>query len=138
MSDASLGLGFLAKGPLALFPVLVFLLYEYLQEKPSFTWFIMRDAFRHGLLLTLTLLVFALWLGPGLIGRQEPAAALFFDEVVARTRLTRHAGKAIYYLPLLALGFFSWTFFTVAYFVKEGKRWSSETAVDPNSMLLLL
>jgi membrane-associated phospholipid phosphatase len=138
MSYASLGLALLAKGPLALFPALIFLLHEYLRERPTFGWFLLRYGLRHALLLTATIAVFALWLGPGMTGHQAAADPLFFDEIAARTGMTRHAGRVIYFLPALVLGFFPWTFFVVAYFVHEGRRWLRETTIDSHSLLLLL
>jgi membrane-associated phospholipid phosphatase len=135
MSYAALGLGFLAKGPIALFPVLVFLIHE-LQEK-SLPDFLARSALRHGLLLAFTLAVFAFWLEPAMPSHQV-ANSFFFDDAAARTGLTRHAGRVIYYLPVLALALFPWTFFMIAYFVKEGRRWLRQTAIDPHSRLLLL
>ncbi|HEY3303458.1 MAG TPA: phosphatase PAP2 family protein [Candidatus Binatia bacterium] len=136
MSYAALGLGFLAKGPIALFPVLVFLIHEQLQEN-SLVGFLSRSALRHGLLLAFTLAVFAFWLSPGMPVR-EAEHAFFFDDAAARTGLTRHAGKVIYYLPVLALALFPWTFFAISYFVKEGRRWLRETTIDLHSRLLLL
>lgn len=136
MSYASLGLAFLAKGPLALFPALVFLLYETFQDKRPMS-FVARSAFRHGMLLAVTLLVFAVWLATGVPAFQA-ASAFFFDDAAERMGLTRHAGKVIYYLPALVVAFFPWTFFALSYFVKEGRRWSRETAIDSNSLLLLL
>ena len=136
MSYASLGLGFLAKGPLAFFPVPVFLLYEYLRDKGPVR-LLARSALRHGLLLAIILPVFALWLAPGTPAFQ-PASPFILDDTIARTGLTRHAGKIIYYLPLLVLALFPWTFFAISHCVKEGKRWSRETAIDSNSLLLFL
>jgi membrane-associated phospholipid phosphatase len=138
MSYASLGLALVAKGPLALFPAVIFLLHEYLREKPPFGWFVLRYGLRHGLLLAATIAVFALWLGPATAGYHEAADPLFFDEIAARTGMTRHAGRVIYVLPLLFAAFFPWTFFVLAYFVKEGRRWLRETAIDSHSLLLLL
>ena len=140
MSYASLGLGLLANGPVALFPAVVFVLYEYLSEKPPLSWFILRNGLRHALLLVFTFLVFALWLGYGLLGGQEAASLVFLDQVVTRGLpvIARRSGPLIYYLPVLLLALFPWTFFLIAYLVKEGKRWLSETVIDPDSLLLLI
>jgi membrane-associated phospholipid phosphatase len=135
MSYAALGLGFLAKGPIALFPILVFLTDEYLQEK-SLGGFIVRGALRHVGLLGFTAAIFVFWLEPN--PPSSPATAFFFDDLAARTGLTRHVGKVIYYLPVLAIAIFPWTFFTISYFVKEGRRWLRVTIIDPHSRLLLL
>ncbi|MGH7767807.1 MAG: phosphatase PAP2 family protein [Candidatus Binatia bacterium] len=136
MAYAALGLGFLAEGPIALFPVLVFLTDEYLQEQ-SLIGFVARGALRHILLLAFTLAVFVFWLESGMTPMQE-TTAFFFDEAAAKMGLTRHAGKVIYYLPVLALAIFPWTFFAISYFVKEGRRWLRETTIVPHSRLLLL
>ncbi len=140
MSYASLGLGLLAKGPMALFPAVVFLLYEYLSEKPPLALFILRNGLRHALLLVFTFLVFALWLGDGLLAPQEAAAPFYLDKLVTRALpiITRHPGRVIYYLPALLLALFPWTFFLIAYFVEEGKRCLSETIIAPDFLLLLL
>jgi membrane-associated phospholipid phosphatase len=136
MSYAALGLGFLAKGPIALFPVVVFLTDEYLQAKSPGD-FIARGALRHILLLAFTLAVFAFWLESGLPSHRT-ATSFFFDEAAAKTGLTRHGGKVIYYLPVLAVALFPWTFFAISFFVKEGRRWLRETRIDPAFRLLLL
>jgi membrane-associated phospholipid phosphatase len=136
LAYAALGLGYLAKGPIALFPALVFLTDQYLQEK-SLGDFIARGALRHLLLLAFTSAVFVFWLEPTLPSDQT-TTSFFFDEAAAKIGLTRHAGKVIYYLPVLALAIFPWTFFATCYFVREGRRWLRQPAIDPRSRLLLL
>jgi 4-amino-4-deoxy-L-arabinose transferase-like glycosyltransferase len=136
LSYAAMGLAYLRSGYPAFFPVLVFFLDGYLQEKKTSRGGA-RGALRHALLLTGTWLVFVLWLGSD-IPPQSPVSGFFFDDAAARTGLTRHAGKVIYYLPVLLLAIFPWTFFAAAYFVKEGRRWIREPALEPNSRLLLL
>jgi 4-amino-4-deoxy-L-arabinose transferase-like glycosyltransferase len=136
LAYAALGLGYLAKGPIALFPVLVFLTDQYLQEK-SLGAFIARGALRHLLLLAFTSAVFVFWLEP-IMPSDQTATAFFFDEAADKMRLTRHAGKVIYYLPVLALAIFPWTFFAIAYFVSEGSRWLRQPVIDSRSRLLPL
>ncbi len=137
LSYASIGLGLLAKGSPALFPVAVFLLHEYLAEKPALRSFVLNNARRHALFLLLAVLAVAPWMGRGIFAG-DPTPVVFFDQMIAATGLTRHAGRVIYYLPVLVAAVFPWTFFAIAYFVREGKRWARETALDANASLLLL
>jgi len=136
----SVGLGFLSKGTVALFPVVVFLLYEYLSEKPSWAGFIRRNFFRHALFLAFTLLVSTPWLGYGLSTQEEAVASFPLLENLPRALrgFERGTGQLIYYLPISILGLFPWTFFMIAYFVQEGKRWIRETAVEPRALFLFL
>src|SRR5207249_3068610 len=90
------------------------------------------------LLFAFTIAVFALWVGPDMTAYQAAAEPLFFDEIAARTGMTRHAGRVIYFLPLLLAAFFPWTFFILAWSVREGRRWLRETAIGSHSLLLLL
>jgi hypothetical protein len=99
-------------------------LYEYLGEKPPLRSFLLDHARRHAIFLGVTLLAAAPWIGRGIFSYQEPAGDLFFDEIAARAGLTRHAGRVIYYLPVLLIALFPWTFFALAYFVRAGKRWA--------------
>jgi membrane-associated phospholipid phosphatase len=137
LSYASIGLGLLAKGSPALFPVAVFLLHEYLAEKPPLRSFVLHNARRHALFLLLTVLAAAPWMGRGIFAG-DATPDVFFDQMIAATGLTRHAGRVIYYLPVLVAAVFPWTFFAIAYFVREGKRWARETALDSDASLLVL
>lgn len=136
-SYASIGLGLLAKGSPALFPVAVFLLHEHLAEKPDLRPFVLANVRRHALFLLLTVLAVAPWMGRGIFAG-DATPDVFFDQMIAATGLTRHAGRVIYYLPVLVAAVFPWTFFAIAYFVREGKRWARETALDSNTSLLIL
>jgi membrane-associated phospholipid phosphatase len=137
LAYASIGLGLLAKGSPALFPVAVFLLHEHLSEKPDLRSFVLANVRRHALFLLLTVLAAAPWMGRGIFAG-DATPDVFFDQMIAATGLTRHAGRVIYYLPVLVAAVFPWTFFAIAYFVREGKRWARETALDSNTSLLIL
>ena len=136
LAYASIGLAFLARGLPALYAVAVFLLYEYLREKPSLKFFLLANARRHALFLGLTLIAAAPWIGRGIFSYQAPAGYFLFDEIAARAGVTRHAGRVIYYLPVLLVALFPWTFFALAYLVQAGKRWAR--VLDDNSLLLFL
>ncbi len=137
LAYASVGLGWLAKGWPALFPVAVFLLHEYLAEKPALRSFVLVNARRHALFLLLAALAVAPWRGQEIFA-DDPMPDVFFDQIIARTGLTRHAGRVIYYLPALAAAAFPWTFFAIAYYVQEGKRWAKGRVLDAGASLLLV
>ncbi len=136
LAYASIGLALLAKGPPALYAVAVFLLYEYLSERPSLKSFLLGNARRHALFLGAALLAAAPWIGRGIFSYEPPAGDFFFDVIAARAGLTRHAGRVIYYPPLLLAALFPWTFFALAYLVQAGRRWSR--GLERDSLLLFL
>jgi membrane-associated phospholipid phosphatase len=139
LAYGAMGLGVLAKGWPALWPVPVFGLYEYLRDKPSFAEFARRTLAPHAVLLALVALATFRWLGYGLFVSSAGVGANFvFDDVVAKTGLTRHAGRIIYYLPVLAAAVFPWSFFAIAHFVAEGRRWSRSPQLTSESLLLFL
>jgi membrane-associated phospholipid phosphatase len=135
LAYASIVLGVLAKGWPALLPVPIFCLHEYLKSKPPLGAFARRtlapNAIFVAVLAFLSVAVFR-WIYVG------PPADFFLDDVVARTGLTRSAGRVIYYLPLAALALFPWTFFAIACCAREAKRWSGDPALSPETLLLML
>jgi membrane-associated phospholipid phosphatase len=137
LAYASIGLGILAKGWPALLPVPIFCLYEYLRDKPSAGAFARTTLERHGILLAVLIVAVFRWLYSGLFAYSQPGD-FFLDEVVARTGLTRNAGRVLYYLPLTLLAVFPWTFFAVACLAREGKRWSRDPSLSPETLLLML
>ena len=137
LAYASIGLGVLARGWPALFPVPVFWFYEYATAKAESGAWLRRTLLPHALLLAGTLLAVFLLMDRSVFSFAGSAGDFFFDEMVAKTGLTRRAGKVIYYLPLLAAALFPWSFFAIAYFAIEGRRWNREQFVDPKSLLLL-
>ena len=139
LAYGAMGLGILAKGWPALWPAPVFCLYEYLREKPSLADFARRTLGPHALLLAILLIATFRWFDHGLFVSGAVAGANFvFDDVVAKTGLTRHAGRIIYYLPVLAVAVFPWSFFLIAYFAVEGRRWSRSPQLSSDSLLLFL
>lgn len=137
LAYASIGLGVLARGWPALFAVPVFLSYEYATAKKERGSWLRGTLFPHILFLAVTLLLVFPFMDRSVFGFAAPASDFFFDEVVAKTGLTRRAGKVIYYLPLLAAALFPWSFFAIAYLTIEGRRWIREQFIDPKSLLLL-
>jgi membrane-associated phospholipid phosphatase len=138
LTYASIGLGILAKGWPALLPVPIFCLYEYLKERPSFAVFMRRTLAVHASYAGILALATFPWLKSGLFIYVSSAGDFFFDGLAAKTGLTRHAGRVIYYLPVLLTALFPWSFFAIAYFAREGKRWSHEPALSPSSLLASL
>jgi|GEM_PF-1340864 len=136
LAYASIGLGVLARGWPALFPVPVFWFYEYAATKAETGAWLRRTLLPHALLLAVTLLAVFPLMDRSVFSFAGPAGDFFFDEMVAKTGLTRRAGKVIYYLPLLAAALFPWGFFAIAYFTIEGRRWSREPFVEPKKLLL--
>ncbi|HEY1371220.1 MAG TPA: phosphatase PAP2 family protein [Candidatus Binatia bacterium] len=137
LAYASIGLGMLARGWPALFAVPVFCFYEYAAAKEERGSWLRRTLVPHAFFLAVTLLVVLPWMDRSVLSFAAPSGDFLFDEVVAKTGLTRRAGKVIYYLPLLAAALFPWSFFAIAYFAIEGKRWIREQSIDPESLLLL-
>jgi membrane-associated phospholipid phosphatase len=137
LAYASIALGILAKGWPALLPAPIFCLYEYLRDKPPLANFARRTLARHGVFVALLLVALFPFLGAGLFASAQ-AGDFFLDEVAARTGLTRNAGRVLYYLPLTLLALFPWTFFAVACLAREGKRWSRDPRLRPETLLLML
>jgi len=138
LAYAAIGLGVLAKGWPGLLPVPIFCLYEYLKDQPSLAVFARRTLARHASFCVVLLLAALRWHYSALFADAQTSGDFFFDEAVARTGLTRHAGRVLYYLPLVAAALFPWTFFIVAYFAREAKRWSREPRLDSETLLLSL
>lgn len=138
LTYASIGLGILAKGWPALLPVPIFCLYEYLKDRPSMADLTRRTLAVHALYVGIVALATFPWLKTGLFIYVPSSGDFFFDNIVAKTGLTRHAGRVIYYLPVLLTALFPWSFFMIAYFAREGKRWSHEPVVGADSLLLSL
>ncbi len=134
---ASIGLGLLARGWPALFAVPVFCFYEYAAAKEERGSWLRGTLVPHTFFLAVTLLVVFPFMDRSVFSFAAPAGDFFFNEMVAKTGLTRRAGKIIYYLPLLAAALFPWSFFAIAYFTIEGKRWIRAQFIDPKSLLLL-
>jgi membrane-associated phospholipid phosphatase len=136
LAYASIGLGLLARGWPALFPVPVFWFYEYAAAKAEPGPWLRRTLLPHALLLAGILLAVFPIMDRSVFSFAGSGGDFFFDEIVAKTGLTRRAGKVIYYLPLLAAALFPWSFFAIAYFAIESRRWSREQFVDSKSLLL--
>jgi undecaprenyl-diphosphatase len=137
LAYASIGLGVLARGWPALFPVPVFWFYEYAATKAGPGAWLRRTLLPHALLLAVILLAVLPLMDRSVFSFAASAGDFFFDEIIAKTGLTRRPGKVIYCLPLLAAALFPWSFFAIAYFAVEGGRWVREQFVDPKALLLL-
>lgn len=137
LAYASIGLGVLAKGWPALLPVPIFCLYESLRDKPQLADFARRTLARHGVFLALLLLALFRFLDSGMFSYAQ-SGDFFIDEVMARTGVTRNAGRILYYLPLTLVALFPWTFFAIACLTREGKRWSRDPALSPETLLMML
>lgn len=138
LSYVSIGFGFLSKGPIALFPMLVWLIYQTLTRRP-FWPALLRSFGRQLLFLIFTLLVAAPWFGYALLAQKQAAAAFFLRDNLARMYhpFQGHSGPALYYLPVIFFGMFPWSFFVAAWIVGEWRQ-IREAKIKLESGVLLL
>ncbi len=134
----SMGFGFLAKGPVALFPTVVFVIYEVLTKRP-FRPMLVCNILRHALFLTFTFLVAAPWFVYAFFVQKEATSAFFLHENIGRFFhvFEGHAGLMLYYVPVLFFGMFPWSFFVIACIAKGWRRRiATRRKIEPEVLLL--
>lgn len=135
----SIGLGILSKGPIALFPMPVFFIYEWLHRENSNQLSYFRKILRHFLFLTLALLIACPWFLYSFSVQKDATKTFFLYENLHRflKGSEGHTGPMIYYLPILLFGFFPWSFFLFPYVRKEWNAKSSRGLKLESRTLLL-
>jgi 4-amino-4-deoxy-L-arabinose transferase-like glycosyltransferase len=134
LAYSAMALGFLSKGPIALFPAAIFLMHAWLTRKRPI------PALRYLWLIGLTLALAAPWFAYALYTQKESMAKFFLFENVYRfaSVIEDHRGNAMYYVPVLLLGMFPWSFFLVVALVSEWKSLGERLRHDPAVSLFLL
>ncbi len=124
----ALGLGFLAKGPIALaVPAVVLLLFRFACWRVALPWSCLRAG--SGLLITLTLV--AAWGIPALLATRGQFFAVGVGEHVVKRGLERynHRGyNPLFYLGTAPLSLFPWIGFAGLAVVAARRRWSKAQA----------
>gem|GEM_PF-2693761 len=133
LAYAAMAFGFLSKGPIALFPAAIFLMHSWLTRKRPLA------ALRYLWLVGLTLALASPWFAYALYAQRESMAEFFLFENLYRfaSVIEGHRGNAMYYVPVILLGMFPWSFFLIAALVSEWKI-RGERFRDPTVSLFLL
>ncbi|HEY1372517.1 MAG TPA: glycosyltransferase family 39 protein [Candidatus Binatia bacterium] len=134
LAYSAMALGFLSKGPIALFPAAIFLMHSWLTRKRAL------PALRYLWLVGLTLVLAAPWFAYALYTQEESMAKFFLFENLHRfaSVIEGHRGNAMYYVPVLLLGVFPWSFFLIFALVSEWKSLGERLRHDPAVSLFLL
>ncbi|MBI3012725.1 MAG: glycosyltransferase family 39 protein, partial [Elusimicrobia bacterium] len=135
-----LGLAVLCKGPIGLFPVPIFIFWEWLmKEEKSWVRFMKENCLRHLAYLSLTLLISAPWFIYSSFKEKGEMSNFVIQENILRFMegSEGHSHPFLYYIPILLLGFFPWTFFLISYFRKEWVP-RRDQGTQMNSEVLLL
>lgn len=116
LSYIFIGFGVLSKGPIAFFPLFVFLIYE-LCSSPS------RWGMRHFCFSLIALAIAAPWYLYSFSVEKSGTASFFFHHNIARffQAFEGHSGPMIYHLFVLAIGLLPWSFFLIPAVAKEWK-----------------
>jgi 4-amino-4-deoxy-L-arabinose transferase-like glycosyltransferase len=139
LAYASIALGFLAKGPIALFPAPVFVLHGWLIRRASARYF-GRLTLRHAFLIGLAVALAAPWFAYAFYTHEDTAARFFLHENLQRfaSVIEGHRGNAMYYVPVLLMGMFPWPFFLIASSNNLTKKGTGLSAADPDILLFVL
>ena len=128
----SLGIAVLAKGPIALYPIPIFIFYEWYQGENKLG--------THLLFSLLILLVTGPWFLYAWNFQKGAASNFFWHENIARflKGSEGHTHFILYHVPVLLLGFLPWSGFLITAFYREWKeRIARGQKMDPKIFLLL-
>lgn len=140
LSYAIMGLAVLSKGPIAFFPAIVFLIFEWITKKVSLKDFITKNFLLHLILLLIPIAIAAPWFVYSFSKEKQATETFFLYDNINRflKGSEGHIGPMIYYIPVLLLGFFPWSFFSIPYFKKEWNERVLKNSPMKNGTLLLL
>jgi 4-amino-4-deoxy-L-arabinose transferase-like glycosyltransferase len=137
------GFSVLTKGPIGFFPVPVFLLFEWILFRSSVPASLSSSIFlffrscilKHGLLSLISIAIAAPWYLYSFSVQEHAASSFFFYENLFRffQGMEGHTGPMFYYVIIIFLGLFPWSFFLIPYFKKEWFR-----TLDPKTLLFSL
>lgn len=136
-SYISIGFAFLSKGPIALFPIVIFLIFEQWNQEKSLHIFL-KNLWKHFLFSTLTFAIALPWFIYSFSIQKEAMTTFFLYENIARflKGSEGHTGPMIYYIPVLFLGFFPWSFFLIPCIKREWQKRTSR--MDPENFFLMI
>ncbi|MBI2118300.1 MAG: glycosyltransferase family 39 protein [Elusimicrobia bacterium] len=140
LSYLAMGFAVLSKGPFALFPFLIFLIFEWvcLENKSPLNFFL-KKKLPHLLLLIIPITIAFPWFAYSFASQKSAAANFFIADNLLRflKGSEGHTGSYLYYIPVLLLGLFPWSFFLASSVFKEWKeRIQFKTKMKPEIFLL--
>lgn len=130
----AIGWAVLAKGPIGFFPVPVFIFFEWMTQKPTGSRRWLKNGFKHLCLVAVSMLVALPWFWYSFSVQKDATSTFFLYNNLFRflQGTEGHTGPMFYYVLVLALGFYPWSFFLIPFFKKE---WEQDRS---NETLLLL
>ena len=137
LSYIATGFAVLAKGPIALFPIGVFLIFEW--RNTEFKKFLRENVLRHFLLSFLSVLIAFPWFAYSFSVQKGAAETFFLYENIARflKGSEGHTGPMYYYLIVILFGFLPWSPFLFTMVKKEWKTRASQSRLMEEGTFLL-
>ncbi len=139
LSYSSVGIAALAKGPIGFFPIPVYLVFEFFHSKLSRWDFIQRNIVKCAALSLIPFIAVAPWF-MYVFSREEKATSSFFlyDNLFRFLQgMEGHTGPAFYYVPVLLIGFFPWSFFFIRAAAQNWREREDHSPLRAESFLLL-
>jgi len=140
LTYAAIGMAVLARGPLALFPVPVFIAQEISMRKENLSKALGSSLLKHGGYLLVALMISAPWfiyIFNSQIG--SVSFDLLYGDIYRYLNVTEgHRGPLFYYVVVLGLGLFPWTFYIYPALRKDwNRRVFHKMKIEPETFLLL-
>jgi len=142
LAYVSLGFGLLAKGPIALYPVPIFILYEWVKNRENRGQSLKGQSpiFLHLFFSFIALLIAWPWFNHSWNIQRGAATNFFWQENILRflKGSEGHSHSVLYHIPVLFLGFLPWSPFVIGAFYREWRqRIGNREKMNPETFLLL-
>lgn len=138
-SYVAIGMSALAKGPVAFFPIPVYLLFEYFTREGSAREFVLKNILRCALLSIIPVAIAAPWFLYAFSREKQATSAFFLYDNIFRflQGMEGHTGPTFYYVIVLAFGFMPWSAFFARAAVQNWRDRASGAPIRADIFLVL-